>query len=69
MHSFTIIEGWTANELIENLSASDFISNNDKNIESEWDIFVNDVTFLEAEENIEGLFLPETYLFAKININ
>lgn len=68
LHSFTIIEGWTANELIENLSASDLISNNDKNIESEWDIFVNDATFLEAEENIEGLFLPETYLFPKATL-
>jgi len=68
LYSFTIIEGWTANELIENLSASDFISNNDKNIESEWDIFVNDATFLEAEENIEGLFLPETYLFPKATL-
>lgn len=59
LHPFTIIEGWTANQMIENLTASNLFSGKNESP------FAINSGFLEANENIEGLFLPETYLFPK----
>jgi UPF0755 protein len=61
LYSFTIVEGWTFRELVEALAASPVV---EKSIVFEdWPAVLE--SFAAEAAHPEGLFLPETYRFAK----
>ena len=67
MHPFTIIEGLTASELEQDLRASVIFADKDVdlNLNIDWDQLSADSFVFASKANIEGLFLPETYLFPR----
>ncbi|HEX7061474.1 MAG TPA: endolytic transglycosylase MltG [Woeseiaceae bacterium] len=61
LHSFTIVEGWTFRELLANLSRQEAIAST-----LEYEDWPRLMEELGADaERPEGLFLPETYRYAK----
>ena len=61
MHSFTIVEGWTLSQTIEELIKVPELQNKE---------ILNDESIIRSnlgikETSLEGLFLPETYFFPK----
>lgn len=61
LHSFTIVEGWTFRELLSNLSRQEAIAST-----LEYEDWPRLMEALGADaERPEGLFLPETYRYAK----
>ena len=69
LHPFTIIEGLTASELEQDLRASVIFADKDVdlnlNLNIDWDQLSADSFVFASKANIEGLFLPETYLFPR----
>lgn len=60
-YHFTIIEGWTANDLLAALHADNRIQNTF--LKTDWSQFMEQVD--KPGESPEGWFLPETYAFEK----
>ena len=67
LHPFTIIEGLTASELEQDLRASVVFADKDVdlNLHIKWDQLSANSFEFASKANIEGLFLPETYLFPR----
>src|SRR5690606_20759368 len=62
LHSFTIVEGWTFREMLAALGRHDAVETTIAG-EEDWPALLE---WLGAEaDHPEGLFLPETYRFAK----
>jgi UPF0755 protein len=59
MYAFTIVEGWTFNELLNNLALHPAVDN--RFVYDDWPTLLNDLG--SDAKHPEGLFLPETYRF------
>ena len=61
MRKFTIVEGWNVKTLFSELNKSEYLKNDLESAKKE-DIIKK---YASNKENVEGLFFPETYEFAK----
>ena len=63
LHPFTIIEGWTVDDLELAISNASFFSKSSSPID--YEPFINNYAYDDLLLKPEGLFLPETYFFPK----
>jgi UPF0755 protein len=61
-YRFTLVEGWTFEQMMEALSAQEALTKHDGDAQSgAWPAMISDL----ALEHPEGWFLPETYLYTR----